>query len=290
MRWSFLLHFIQGAWALQSRAIEIQRPAIRDSPRQLLVFEQSCHFRIRDNRPFIPRGLSSTVLLAVVDSESPSAEVHSNPTNSSQTSESRMSLLRNLRKQLRLSTDEYRDESVTSSRSRRVLRTLKGTFQKPIQRIRSRLRRGEEEEVAESVESDTEKSNVSAGSTEDSDESPEPDQSIVETILAGMPRDSVDVVIDRTSEENTNATVQEREEATLTNRRRNITGDRWAVSSVDISGEWDIIATEEFKEEYDKYLTLLGQSMLVRSVAVSIVTLTTEETVQSEEGRKLLVR
>jgi hypothetical protein len=73
-----------------------------------------------------------------------------------------------------------------------------------------------------------------------------------------------------------------------------IVGDRWAVAapSVDLTGEWDIksFVTDDFKRQYDNYLKLLGQSSLVRSVAVSIVGLTTEETVQSEQGRELLIR
>jgi hypothetical protein len=73
-----------------------------------------------------------------------------------------------------------------------------------------------------------------------------------------------------------------------------IVGDRWAVAapSVDLTGEWNIkpLMTEEFKGQYDNYLKLLGQPSLVRSVAVSIVGLTTEETVQSEQGRELLIR
>jgi hypothetical protein len=48
--------------------------------------------------------------------------------------------------------------------------------------------------------------------------------------------------------------------------------------------------TDEFKGQYDNYLKLLGQPSLVRSVAVSIVGLTTEETVQSAQGRELLIR
>ena len=69
-----------------------------------------------------------------------------------------------------------------------------------------------------------------------------------------------------------------------------ISGNRWAVSSVDLSGLWEILVTDEFKQQYDKYLMLLGQPMLVRSVALSIVGLTTEETIQSDNGRVLFIR
>lgn len=73
-----------------------------------------------------------------------------------------------------------------------------------------------------------------------------------------------------------------------------LNADRWAVSAKDVnlSGKWNIISTstEDFQKEYDRYLMLLGQPFIVRSVALSIVKMTTEETIQSEEGRSLLVR
>jgi hypothetical protein len=72
--------------------------------------------------------------------------------------------------------------------------------------------------------------------------------------------------------------------------RNNIVGDRWAVSTVDLSGEWEIVVSDEFKQQYDKYLALLGQPVLIRSVALSIVGLTTEETVQRNDGRELFIR
>lgn len=69
-------------------------------------------------------------------------------------------------------------------------------------------------------------------------------------------------------------------------------GDRWAVSapSVDLSGEWTILVNDEFKKEYDEYLKKLGQPFIVRSVAVTIISVTTEMTRQSEHGRALLIR
>jgi len=71
-----------------------------------------------------------------------------------------------------------------------------------------------------------------------------------------------------------------------------VKSDRWAVAapSVDLSGNWTIITTDSFKKSYDRYLALLGQPLIVRSVALSIVGLTTEETRQSEGGRKLWIR
>lgn len=69
-----------------------------------------------------------------------------------------------------------------------------------------------------------------------------------------------------------------------------VRGGRWAVASVDLTGKWEIVVSDEFKQQYDRYLTLLGQPMLVRSVALSIVGLTTEETIQKDKGRELFVR
>jgi hypothetical protein len=63
-----------------------------------------------------------------------------------------------------------------------------------------------------------------------------------------------------------------------------------SASNVDLSGEWNIIVSDAFKEEYDKYLTLLGQPLLVRSVALSIVSMTTESTEQNDEGMMLSIR
>jgi len=63
-----------------------------------------------------------------------------------------------------------------------------------------------------------------------------------------------------------------------------------AAKGVDLSGDWNLIVTDEFKEAYDKYLTLLGQPYFVRSVAMSIVSLTTETTIQSDNGANLMIR
>jgi len=72
-----------------------------------------------------------------------------------------------------------------------------------------------------------------------------------------------------------------------------VQGDRWAVSAsgVDLSGNWTILSSDEgFKTSYDRYLELLGQPPIVRSVALSIVGLTTEETKQTDGGRSLWIR
>jgi len=69
-------------------------------------------------------------------------------------------------------------------------------------------------------------------------------------------------------------------------------GERWAVAdrSTDLSGDWSLIVTDEFKKMYDKYLTDLGQPSLVRSIAVGIVGLTSETITQQNSGRELVIK
>jgi hypothetical protein len=69
-------------------------------------------------------------------------------------------------------------------------------------------------------------------------------------------------------------------------------GDRWAIASpgVNLSGEWKLIVTDEFKNHYDEYLKQLGQPFIVRSVALTLIGLTAEHTEQKEEGRTLFIR
>lgn len=69
-------------------------------------------------------------------------------------------------------------------------------------------------------------------------------------------------------------------------------GNRWAVASpnVDFTGTWTLVNSEDFRKEYDEYLTRLGQPMFVRSVALSIIGLTSEQFTQSDGGRELCIR
>lgn len=60
--------------------------------------------------------------------------------------------------------------------------------------------------------------------------------------------------------------------------------------STDLSGKWQLVVSEDFKTNYDDYLHRLGQPSIVRSVALSIIGMTSEETVQSDEGRELKIR
>lgn len=67
-------------------------------------------------------------------------------------------------------------------------------------------------------------------------------------------------------------------------------GNRWAIASVDLSGDWIIMASDEFKEQYDEYLKRLGQPLIVRGIALGIIGLTNEYTKQTNEGRQLVIR
>lgn len=68
--------------------------------------------------------------------------------------------------------------------------------------------------------------------------------------------------------------------------------DRWAVASngIDLSGNWQVFVTDQFKNDYDSYLANLGQPLLVRTVALGIVGRTTEELSMTENGKYLLIR
>lgn len=93
-------------------------------------------------------------------------------------------------------------------------------------------------------------------------------------------------------EESSSVSLSDSEFTTPKVSRENPTGERWAISSadVDMTAKWKIIVDEKFKVCYDKYLKGLGQPSLVRSIAVSIVELTTEEIIQSNEGREICIK
>lgn len=63
-----------------------------------------------------------------------------------------------------------------------------------------------------------------------------------------------------------------------------------ASPTTDLTGSWQLVVTNAFKQQYEKYLKLLGQPKLVRSVAISIIGMTTEETRQDENGRSLWIK
>eukprot|EP00550_Attheya_septentrionalis_P007752 CAMPEP_0198281996 /NCGR_PEP_ID=MMETSP1449-20131203/1870_1 /TAXON_ID=420275 /ORGANISM="Attheya septentrionalis, Strain CCMP2084" /LENGTH=492 /DNA_ID=CAMNT_0043978053 /DNA_START=106 /DNA_END=1581 /DNA_ORIENTATION=+ len=87
------------------------------------------------------------------------------------------------------------------------------------------------------------------------------------------------------------AAIATKETATPTALTTAPVGDRWAIASpeTDLSGKWKVIVSEEFKKEYDEFLQGLGQPMIVRTVALSIIGLTSEETEQGDEGRTFFI-
>jgi hypothetical protein len=76
---------------------------------------------------------------------------------------------------------------------------------------------------------------------------------------------------------------------TLANAR--IVGNRWAIASscTNLSGDWILIVTDDFRTQYDNYLVGLGQPRLVRSVALNIIAQTTEKIIQTDNGRSLQI-
>ena len=66
--------------------------------------------------------------------------------------------------------------------------------------------------------------------------------------------------------------------------------ERQATASVDFTGNWTLIVDDGFKSQYDSYLRKLGQPMLVRTVAMTVIGSTKEEAVQSEGGKQLYIR
>ena len=65
---------------------------------------------------------------------------------------------------------------------------------------------------------------------------------------------------------------------------------RQAISEVDLTGNWTLIVDEHFSSQYDEYLRKLGQPALVRTVALTVIGSTKEETIQSDGGQKLFIR
>jgi len=61
-------------------------------------------------------------------------------------------------------------------------------------------------------------------------------------------------------------------------------------AAVSLTGNWTLIVDESFTSQYENYLRKLGQPMLVRTVAQTVIGSTKEETIQSEDGQKLYIR
>lgn len=87
---------------------------------------------------------------------------------------------------------------------------------------------------------------------------------------------------------------KEEEDTPLDAVRETPSGDRWSVAApgVDLSGKWELIVTNDFKKQYDKYLAGLGQPRIVRSVALSgpVIGQTMEELIQIDQGHSLIIR
>jgi hypothetical protein len=61
-------------------------------------------------------------------------------------------------------------------------------------------------------------------------------------------------------------------------------------AAVDLTGNWTLIVDDTFTSQYENYLRKLGQPMLVRTVAQTVIGSTKEETIQSNDGQKLFIR
>jgi hypothetical protein len=57
-----------------------------------------------------------------------------------------------------------------------------------------------------------------------------------------------------------------------------------------LTGDWKLVVTDDFKVDYDAYLKKLGQKMFVREVALAVIGQTTEEIVQSDRGKSMLLK
>eukprot|EP00594_Rhizosolenia_setigera_P007139 CAMPEP_0178953114 /NCGR_PEP_ID=MMETSP0789-20121207/8234_1 /TAXON_ID=3005 /ORGANISM="Rhizosolenia setigera, Strain CCMP 1694" /LENGTH=198 /DNA_ID=CAMNT_0020634327 /DNA_START=264 /DNA_END=860 /DNA_ORIENTATION=+ len=68
-------------------------------------------------------------------------------------------------------------------------------------------------------------------------------------------------------------------------------GLRWSISnsSVDLSGNWVLAVSSEWKDQYDLYLQSLGINSFVRKIALMMIHRTKEETVQTENGLELKI-
>lgn len=61
-------------------------------------------------------------------------------------------------------------------------------------------------------------------------------------------------------------------------------------STVDLTGNWTLLTDEIFTSQYENYLRKLGQPLLVRTVAQTVIGSTKETTAQSNNGQKLYIK
>ena len=120
----------------------------------------------------------------------------------------------------------------------------------------------------------------------------EPEQLTAEVATEAEPAVSqVEVVIEqqqeRKSSESTKVTSSGKvaEDGLPTTRHRAAT-----TAAVNLTGNWTLIVDDTFTSQYENYLRKLGQPMLVRTVAQTVIGSTKEETIQSDDGQKLFIR
>lgn len=121
-----------------------------------------------------------------------------------------------------------------------------------------------------------------------------------DAVLTEMENLAVEEVVEPTaSEEEAVSSPQKTEVVATPAESKTVTSDtttqpspdeRQATAAVDLTGNWTLIVDDAFKSEYDEYLRRLGQPMLVRTVALTVIGSTKEETKQMEDGQKLFIR
>ena len=86
-------------------------------------------------------------------------------------------------------------------------------------------------------------------------------------------------------EKNENLTDEEKKKLLPTH------SSRWAICdpSVDLSGTWKPVASEEFKSEYDRYLTNCGEGVLLRKAFAAAIPIGKEIVQQTHDGKELSI-
>lgn len=182
---------------------------------------------------------------------------------------------------------DYKDDA-----ERTVLRRMEPYVKYPFRRVRNYFRGEKQEEVDafnDIIVSDEVVDNAEASTYLETETMHTTEMTVEKPILAAISSP----VIEETRTERAEAITKESMTAVAEPKAEiKFDGVRSGVSApdVDLSGQWSIVVSDEFKEQYDKYLTLLGQPFLVRSMALSIVGLTNEETEQRDDGKILAIR
>ena len=104
--------------------------------------------------------------------------------------------------------------------------------------------------------------------------------------------EKIDVVAEAEQQEQVEKSVTEAVKPTVaspsissTSRQRSST-----TSTVDLTGNWTLLTDDSFTSQYENYLRQLGQPMLVRTVAQTVIGSTKEETIQTDQGKMLYIR